>query len=389
MKQIKTKEAALRLVIAGGGTGGHVFPGLAVAEALEEISGLDVMWIGTGRPVEKDAMKEKAWQYRILKVRPIKGAGLPATVRSMAGLPFYTLKTMIWLRSFNPHVVLGVGGYVSGPVLLAARMLGIPAAIHEQNLIPGLANRWASKFADSVFVSFRQSTSHFPGKHCIFTGNPVRRTVLRPRGNSACSSDRARILIMGGSQGAEGLNRIVREAMVILRQSGIILEVIHQTGRTDRERTENFYREAGIPVKTVPFIEDMGRAYAWADLAVCRAGAGTLAELTAMGKPSILIPYPAATDSHQEANAGDLAEAGAARFFREGEVGAVRFAEEIRSLLEDRQALSDMAEKARRLGRPEAARLIASSLLDLAGLSTPEPQPEKQKSRGTQLRSHV
>ena len=378
-----------KLVVAGGGTGGHVFPGMAVAEAMEAHGRIDVLWIGTGRPVDKKALSGRKWDYRILNTRPLRGSGIAATMRSLAGLPFSTIRACSWLKSFRPHVVLGVGGYVSGPALLAARMLRIPAALHEQNLIPGLTNRLASRFAKTVFVSFKETVKYFPKNRVIFTGNPIRKNIIQSPNHQITKSPNFRLLVLGGSQGARCLNRLAGSAIQVLWQSGFHLEIIHQTGKLDVSHVEKFYKDANIPAKVTPFISNIGESYSWADLVICRAGAGTLAELTTLGKPSILIPYPWATDSHQDANARKLTEAGAAKYFLEGEIGAIKLAGEIQSLLEDPQKLINMGENARKLGKPTAATEIASTLIEMAGHTFSYSETETNSLKGSTVRNHV
>ncbi|PXF59377.1 MAG: undecaprenyldiphospho-muramoylpentapeptide beta-N-acetylglucosaminyltransferase [Deltaproteobacteria bacterium] len=398
-----------KLVVAGGGTGGHVFPGMAVAEAMESHGRIDVLWIGTGRPVEKKALSGRKWDYRILNTRPLRGSGLAATMRSLAGLPSSTIRACSWLKSFRPHVVLGVGGYVSGPALLAARMLRIPAALHEQNLIPGLTNRLASRFAKTVFVSFKETVKYFPKNRVIFTGNPIRKNIIQSLNHSITKSlatdphrptqtfqspnhqitKSLNLLVLGGSQGARYLNRLAGSAIQVLWQSGFHLEIIHQTGKLDVSHVEKFYKDANIPAKVTPFISNIGESYSWADLVICRAGAGTLAELTTLGKPSILIPYPWATDSHQDANARELTEAGAAKYFLEEEIGAIKLAGEIQSLLEDPQKLINMGKNARKLGKPTAATEIASALIEMAGHTFSYSETETNSLKGSTVRNHV
>jgi UDP-N-acetylglucosamine--N-acetylmuramyl-(pentapeptide) pyrophosphoryl-undecaprenol N-acetylglucosamine transferase len=378
-----------KLVVAGGGTGGHVFPGIAVAEAMEVYGHVDVLWIGTGRPVEIDALSGRRWDYRILNTRPLRGSGIAGTICSLAGLPSSTIRASLWLKSFRPHVVLGVGGYVSGPALLAARILRIPAALHEQNLIPGLTNRLASRFAKTVFVSFKETVKYFPKNRVIFTGNPIRKNIIQSPNHQITKSPNFRLLVLGGSQGARCLNRLASSAIQVLWQSGFHVEIVHQTGKLDVSDVEKFYKDASIPAKVNPFITDIGESYSWADLVICRAGAGTLAEITTLGKPSILIPYPSATDSHQEANARELTEAGAAKYFREGEIGAIKLAGEIQSLLEDPQKLVNMGENARKLGKPMAAAEIASTLLKIACYTSSHSETETNSLKGSTLHSHV
>ncbi len=363
-------QGMTRLVIAGGGTGGHVFPGIAVAEALSSLTPLDVLWIGTGRKVEVDALESTPWTHRILRVRPIKGMRLAEKIRAVASIPFSCIRAMSWLNSFRPHMVLGVGGYVSGPVMLAARAFGIPAAIHEQNAVPGLANRMASRFARMVFLTYPESAEYFPGIHTVVTGNPVRRSIVAAAARKRRDPDATpSLLILGGSQGAAGLNRIASEAVSILVQSGVKIRVVHQTGPGAFEEMKVFYNRKGGDVELHPFIHDMARAYSEADLVLCRAGATTLAEITALGKPSMLIPYPFAADNHQERNAAAMTRAGASVAFRESDIGAVRLAGEIESIITDSARLEQMASAAWSLGKRDAALRIARELLVLAGRS--------------------
>ncbi|UKL12887.1 undecaprenyldiphospho-muramoylpentapeptide beta-N-acetylglucosaminyltransferase [Dissulfurimicrobium hydrothermale] len=366
-RQVDGRGAPLRLVVAGGGTGGHVFPGIAVVEALSEVSPVEVMWIGAGRPVEKEVLKDRPWRYRVLEVRPLLGVGGFGMARSILGLPYHISRSFVWLRDFRPDIVFGVGGYVSGPVLLAARILGMPTVLHEQNLVPGLANRIAARFVNAVLLSFEQAEMAFPKAKTVVTGNPVRPSLLfNYKEEARAAGAPLRLLIIGGSQGARGLNRLASSAVALLSKSGVRLEIMHQTGPVDLEAVRSLYDEVGVKAVVYPFINDMAMAYSWADLVVCRAGAGTIAELTALGKPSVLIPYPAAADRHQDANAKALADAGGAIYFCEEDIGAVKMASEIQALLEDQTSLKKMAEKAKEMGRPDAAKAIASILVDMA-----------------------
>ncbi|NDY43351.1 undecaprenyldiphospho-muramoylpentapeptide beta-N-acetylglucosaminyltransferase [Dissulfurirhabdus thermomarina] len=373
-----------RLAITGGGTGGHVFPGIAVAEALAARRPMEVLWIGTGRPVERDAFRDRPWDYRVLDVRPLQGVGPVEQVRAVAGLPAAVLRAWRWLREFRPHVVFGVGGYVSGPVLLAARLCGLPAAIHEQNVVPGLANRLAARFANRVFISFAGSADRFPAGKTVLTGNPVRRAILEARRRAPRPRRGVmRLLVLGGSQGARRLNRLASNAVISLWNSGVDLRVTHQTGADDREEIARRYREAGGSHRVEAFITDIHRAYAEADLVLCRAGATTLAELAAVGRPAILVPYPFAAGRHQEANAREMAAAGAARVILEEDTGAVTLAEELRFLLENPEHLDRMCENAARLGRPNAAEEIAGALVELAeGAPTTRPEAEHRPEDG-------
>ncbi len=362
------KGGGTRLVIAGGGTGGHVFPGLAVLEAVAAMTPLEVQWIGTDRKVEVDALSATPWAHRTLNVMPIKGTGIAGRIKALFMLPAACVRAMVWLREFRPHVVLGVGGYVSGPVMLAARCFRIPAAIHEQNMVPGLANRMAAGFARKVFVTYSDSARYFRNADIEVTGNPVRSAIIEAgRSVERDEGHTLTLLILGGSQGAAGLNRIASAAVRTLCQSGRKINVIHQTGAGAVEEIGNYYRKEGVNVELRPFIRDMAAAYRQADLVICRAGATTLAELTALGKPSILIPYPYAADNHQEKNAAAMTEAGASVAFRESDIGAVRLAGEIENIIMDKRRLEAMSDAAWQLGRRNAAVHIAEALLKLGG----------------------
>ena len=356
----------IKIVVAGGGTGGHVFPGIAILKALERHAPIDVLWIGTGRPVEQTALQDTGYNLKVLSVKPLKGRSPSAILKALFGLPISILKAAILLLKFRPNVVLGVGGYVAGPVLMAAKGLHIPTAIHEQNMIPGLANKLAAKFVDKIFVSFPGSEKYFPKKEVIVTGNPIRSDLLEQAAVSPpASTNSKRILVLGGSQGARGINEMVTSALISIWNSGQKISVLHQTGQTDFEWVRTKYDEAGVPAQVKPFLHNMGAHLGWADLVIARAGAGTVSELAAVGKPSLLIPYPHAASGHQDANAEYLASQGAALVFKEGETGAVKLASAIQALLDDPDKLQDMAERAKTLGRVDSADVIAKELLDL------------------------
>ena len=367
------KGGPLRLTIAGGGTGGHIFPGIAILAALREITPVEVLWIGTGRAVEREILAGMDIDYKQLDARPVYGVGIGKALSALFGLPSSILVAKRALKGFSPHIVLGIGGYVAGPVLAASRMLRIPLVIHEQNLIPGLTNRWGGRLAERIFVSFSGSRSWFPKGKTLLTGNPVRSEFLRG-GEVGEPSQRysdidqrpKRILVIGGSQGARAINRLVTSALTILSESGVDFQVVHQTGRDDLAYTERVYREAGIRAEVHPFIRDMATRYQWADLVVSRSGAGTCAELAVTGTPSILIPYPHAASSHQEANAKELESVGASITLRESEVGPERLAATIEGLLRDGQRLSRMSRGALSIARPEAARIIAEEMVKIA-----------------------
>ena len=356
----------IRIAIAGGGTGGHVFPGIAIAKALSASINVDLMWIGTGRPVEKQAIAKEGYDLKVLKVKPIKGSGPGAVAKAMAGLPLSIAKAAAMLYRFKPDIVLGVGGYVAGPVLVAAYLLRIPTALHEQNVIPGLANKLAARFTQRLFVSFPETKRYFPEKEVTISGNPVRSDLIEQakrykRPSNGCK----RILVLGGSQGARGINEMVTSALISVWNSGHIISVMHQTGEADLEWVQAQYAKAEVPSEVNPFLTDIGTHLGWADLVIARAGAGTVAELAAVGRPALLIPYPHAASGHQDANAEYLASAGGALIFKEGETGAVKLASAIQDLLDEPKKLKQMAQKAKAVGKTDAADTIAKGLIQM------------------------
>ena len=364
------KKKQVSIAIAGGGTGGHVFPGIAILEALAEKCDTRVMWLGTGRPVEHAAVHDRPWEYKILEVRPIHGMTLVNMTRAWVDLPLKVAGAARLLRQFRPEIVLGIGGYVSGPALVAARIMNIPCAIHEQNTVPGLANRIGARLAKRIFLGFKGAEKWFPPEKTLVTGNPVRRELIegaRHHGSvKDAGPDRSfRVLVMGGSQGAKAINRLAGSALCILFQEGMKIEVLHQTGPEDAEDLRQVYRSAGMPGRAVTFLDDMKGAYTWADLVISRAGAGTCSELAVMGKPSILIPYPHAASGHQEANALEMKSAGAAVVLREQETGPEKLASAARQLIEGADKLREMGFNAREMGRPDAGAVIAGELLKM------------------------
>lgn len=346
---------APRIVIMAGGTGGHVYPALAVAEELRE-SHCEVSWIGTLRGLEGRVVPAAGIALDPLTVAGIRGK---TWSRRLAG-PFMLLLACFqaWrvLRRRRPQVVLGMGGFVSAPGGLMARLLGIPLVIHEQNRIPGTTNRWLAKMATAVLEAFPGAFPPQSGAEC--TGNPLRRAMLRiGERRERKPADPLRILVLGGSQGAKVLNEIMPEALAKLRQP---CEVRHQTGRLTHDETVARYRQAGLPAKVEAFIDDMASAYAWADVAVCRSGAMTVSELAAAGVPAILIPYPFAIDDHQTANARFVTGAGAGICIPQSELDAESLAVELEKFCLDPERHRSMGQRARAVARRDAAARVAA-----------------------------
>ena len=360
----------MRLLVAGGGTGGHLFPGLALGEEVKTRHPRnDVLFVGSQRGIEAREVPRAGYPLDFIDVGPLKRMGVRGFFRGLFRLPHAFWQSFRILRRFDPDVVIGVGGYSSGPVVLAAWLLRLPTAIQEQNALPGFTNRTLGRFVDAIFVAFPEAVSRFPARKTHLLGNPIRRVFLDNYLHTKPPSERLGLFVTGGSQGAHVLNLRVAEALELLApQIGSRLEVLHQTGVKDQPEIAARYeklRPTGLQAQALPFIDDMARAYAGADLLVCRAGATTIAELTVCKKPAILVPFPYAADDHQTVNAHSLVEAGAATLIQERELTAERLAGELRALEADRNRLARMSRASGVLGRPEAAREIADVCVSL------------------------
>ncbi len=360
----------MRLLVAGGGTGGHLFPGLALGEEVKTRHPRnDVLFVGSPRGIETRVVPKAGFPLELIDVGPLKGQGILGFLKGLFSLPRALWQSVKILRKFDPDVVLGVGGYASGPVVLAAWLLRIPIAIQEQNALPGLTNRIVGLFADAIFIAFDEARAGFPSGRTHLLGNPIRHAFLDNYLHTKTPGERLSIFVTGGSQGAHTLNLRVVEAMEILApQIGSRLKVRHQTGVRDQPEIAARYRKlesSGLRAEAVAFIDDMALAYAEADLLVCRAGATTIAELTMCKKPAILVPFPFATDDHQTVNARSLVQAGAALLMPEKDLTGQKLADALRALEADRTRLQKMSRASGLLGRPEAAREIADVCVSL------------------------
>jgi UDP-N-acetylglucosamine--N-acetylmuramyl-(pentapeptide) pyrophosphoryl-undecaprenol N-acetylglucosamine transferase len=344
----------MKLLLAGGGTGGHLFPAIALAEQLRsEDPRSEVLFVGTERGLEARMLPELGWQLETIEMSGWAGLGWSARFKVLGKLARSFGQSRRILGRFNPDVVVGVGGYASVPVLLAAKTMGIPYLIHEQNAWPGLANRLLGRWAKRVCLSFSEADRAFHRSATVLTGNPVRAAMERCPG---IPDDSTSLLVFGGSQGAQAINRAVVAALPYLDEWRDMLTIVHQTGQKDFEATVNGYRENGWPKADVqPFINDMAGAYARATLVICRAGATTLAELTACGRPAILVPYPHAAAGHQSGNARAMAIKGAAMMMEESDLTPERLAKLVDGLLRDRSSLLSMAAAAKQVARHGAA----------------------------------
>jgi UDP-N-acetylglucosamine--N-acetylmuramyl-(pentapeptide) pyrophosphoryl-undecaprenol N-acetylglucosamine transferase len=347
----------MRLVIAGGGTGGHLFPGIAIAEAfVEREAGNEVLFIGTERGIEAKILAGGKFPLRTIQAMPLKGRSLPGKVKVIWSIPMAVTEAYSILKDFQPQLVLGVGGYASGPTLMAASLLGMKRAIHEQNVIPGMTNRNLKWLSQRIFVSFDETKRHFPDEKTIVTGNPIRREIFQ--GIEKRKGDRFTLLIFGGSAGAHRINEAVMEALEQLQEIKPFLRFFHQTGREDVDWVSKVYQEKGFDAVVKPFFEDMATYYQRSDLIVCRSGASTVAELAVCGKAAILIPYPYAAHNHQLINAQKLVDLGAARMIRDRELNGRLLAQTILRLYDHPEERNRMEEKIRQVGRPRAAEEI-------------------------------
>ncbi len=353
----------MRVIIAGGGTGGHLFPGIAIArEIRNRHKRASILFVTGRRLIESEILIRYGFEQTSIPVEGLKGRGWKKGVSVIVRLPFTFIRSVSVVRRFAPQTVIGVGGYSAGPVCLAARLLGIFTAVHEQNSYPGLTNRLLSRVVDKIFISFPESAAHFPAGEPILTGNPIREDLLAGMAAEGEGQDGFTALILGGSQGARSINRAVVAALEILKKEGREPAVIHQSGATDHQEVSSAYRDRGLTGEVLPFIEDMAAAYRRADLIVSRAGASTIFELALLGKPSILIPYPYAANRHQETNALALVRAGGAEMVLEDELSGERLAALLLKYMDDRTGLQRMGRKARTIGRPDAAQRIVDEL---------------------------
>jgi UDP-N-acetylglucosamine--N-acetylmuramyl-(pentapeptide) pyrophosphoryl-undecaprenol N-acetylglucosamine transferase len=364
------------LLLAGGGTGGHVFPGVAVAEAMHALADVDVVFCGTPRGVEARVIPARGWRLELLDIEPMTGGGPARAVRGAGVAARATLRAFGLVRGLQPRAVLSVGGYAAGPVTLAAALLGVPVALMEPNRVVGLANRLLAPFARRAYVAWEETGAGFRAGARRVYGVPLR-TGFTPR--SYTPHGTARVLVLGGSQGAGALNERMPQA--VARLTGIPgLEVLHQAGREREAAVRTAYQREGVTrVSVVPFIDDVPQALAEADLVVARSGASSIAELTAVGRAAVLIPFPHAADDHQARNAEALTVAGGAVCVKQDAADPARLAREMEALLGDDRARTAMADASRACGRPGAAHDVAVDLLALAGI----PQRPRARTNGS------
>ncbi|MGK3996122.1 undecaprenyldiphospho-muramoylpentapeptide beta-N-acetylglucosaminyltransferase [Sorangium sp. So ce1024] len=355
------------VLIAGGGTGGHVFPMIAVGDAVRAAAPeARVVYVGTARGIEVRVMGERGDELELLHVLPLRGGGLSGFVRGAARAGRVLPEARRLVERLDARVVLSLGGYAGGPVSLAARSLGVPVAILEPNSVLGLSNRLLSPIVDRAYIAFPEAARALRPSAVRLFGVPLRRAFARAP--YAPREGKLSLLVLGGSQGALALNDVVPRAIAQGRDRGLDLEVVHQTGRDREAAVRSLYAELGLSerARVVPFIDDVAEALAAADVVIARAGASTLAELCAVGRPSILIPYPFAADDHQMRNARSLERASAAVAIAQADATEARLAGELARLAEAPALRARMADAAASFGTPDAAARVAADLLELA-----------------------
>jgi len=374
-----TSKSPPRIVIAGGGTGGHVFPGLAIASQLEKLADVQVTFVGSPRGLEKDLVPARGYALELLDVEPIKGGGIQRAVRGALIAARATWRARSLVKDLKPAVVLSVGGYAAGPMALASAASGVPLAIMEPNGVLGLANRILSPVAKRAYVAWP---------------DVLRSKIVRPLGvplrdgfeaSPYRAGSSARVLVMGGSQGARAINDAMPEAIAEVKKRVPHVEVLHQSGRGQDDAVRAAYESHGVRADVRAFLEDVPGELARADVIVARSGAGTVAEVAAIGRAAIFVPFPFAADDHQRANAESLSKASAAICIIQREATPAKLASEIGALLEDAAKREAMAGAARNMGRPHAARDIAEDLLHLARIPM---RISPQKTNGSTAEAH-
>ena len=364
----------MKLIIGGGGTGGHLFPGIAVAEEfLSRDPANQVLFVGTERGIEARAVPAAGYPLELISAAGLRGKGALSQIKGSAMMVYGYAQSRKILKRFRPDLVLGVGGYASLPMVLAARGMGIPCYIHEQNAIPGLTNRLLARFACKVFITLDESARYFPSATTLLTGNPLRRQILDSVGANEKTDltplpPAARpfnLFVFGGSQGAHAINAAMIAALPLLKKSGVSMTITHQTGEKDCADVTAAYRATDVEARVVPFISDMAAEYAKADLIICRAGATTIAEVTACGKACLFIPFPHAVDDHQRRNAEALLKKDACFMMLERELSGDTLAGTILALAENPDLVRQTGELAFSLAKLDAARIIVDEMTNV------------------------
>ncbi|HVG21933.1 MAG TPA: undecaprenyldiphospho-muramoylpentapeptide beta-N-acetylglucosaminyltransferase [Blastocatellia bacterium] len=356
----------MRVIIAAGGTGGHIYPGVAIAHEFKRRDpDAEILFVGTPRGLESKIVPREGFKLELIQIGALKGVSIFEKAKSLGQLPTSFVSALRILKRFKPNVVIGVGGYSSGPTLLMASLLRIPTMVVEPNAMPGFTNRRLARFVDGAALTFDDAQKYFAGRGVV-TGNPVRGDFAHLKKKER--GEKLNVLIFGGSQGAHAINMAVVGALPILAAKNDLLAITHQTGERDFDAVKGGYLEAGFEGADVrPFIHDMARHFERADVLICRAGATTAAEVAAAGKAAIFVPFPFATDDHQRKNAEAFERAGAGRLILQQELTPERLAEELIRLIENPSEISRMEEASRKLGRPDSAERTVDLAMKIAG----------------------
>jgi UDP-N-acetylglucosamine--N-acetylmuramyl-(pentapeptide) pyrophosphoryl-undecaprenol N-acetylglucosamine transferase len=363
----------MKLIVAGGGTGGHLFPGISVAEEfVSRDAANEVLFVGTERGIEARIVPQLGMKLEAISASGVRGKNGFAQIKGLFLFMFGYSQSRQILKKFRPDVVLGVGGYASAPLCLAARGMQIPYFIHEQNAIPGLTNRLLARFSNKVFISLEESQRFFPAERTLLTGNPLRQSILElvtteDSSPSVARGNEFRILVFGGSQGARSINQAMMAALPSMSAMKQRISIVHQTGKNDLTEVADAYGKSGIKSTVLPFIDDMAAAYRQADLIICRAGATTVAEVTAAAKACIFIPFPHAVDDHQRKNAEALLEHDACLMLLEQELSGERIAAEIEKIMAAPDRLETISRNARSMARLDAAKIIVDEMIGTKG----------------------
>ncbi|TKB06254.1 undecaprenyldiphospho-muramoylpentapeptide beta-N-acetylglucosaminyltransferase [Desulforhopalus sp. IMCC35007] len=366
-----TRGNNIRLLLTGGGTGGHLFPAVATAQEFQkQFPGTTVLFVGTKRKVDTASLLNYGYESKTIDCHGVKGKNIVQLIKAIVTLPRAYLQALRIIKEFRPDVILGVGGYVTGPVVSAGKSMGIPAVIHEQNSVPGLANRKLGAIVNKICLSLPGSGDHFDQGKIVYTGNPVRSDIRALAGQrTKARGEKRTILILGGSQGAKAINEILPSAIALLGAERIgSVKIIHQVGDKDVDGVRDAYKACGVEAVVEPFFRKMELVYSQADLVVSRAGATTLAELSVLGKPAILIPYPYAADNHQEKNGQYYVLGGGALQFQQKSLTAKKLGDVVAELLFDETKLMNMSAAMKKLSFPDAPeRIVACCLEQIKG----------------------
>ncbi len=354
----ETRNLINSVIIGGGGTGGHIYPGIAIAQEFKRRNAnCEIVFVGTARGLENKIVPREGFKLELIEVAALKSVSVGKRIKSLGMLPRSFLVVRSLINKYRPDVVIGVGGYASGPMVLTAALMGIPTMIAEQNALPGFTNRMLVRFVKAAAVSFEEAKSFF-GRKAEITGNPVRAEffAIAPKLKSEVMS----IVITGGSQGARAINEAMMAALPRLESKKDMLSIVHQTGEADFERVKNAYAQTALKAEVKPFIEKIVDEFAQADLVISRAGATTVAELAAAGRPALMIPFPLAADDHQRKNAEAVERAGAGRMILQAELSGERLAKEILALINDPGKLAAMSTASKKLAHPDAAAKVVN-----------------------------